>query len=143
MGFILKCGTIRSHTSYSRWNNFKICMSYACIKYINSNIELNEVPELYQFCISKLHDNNLNLEDYLFFFSKFIDYIYKIGIIGIYYLLLNQENIGYYVYSNNGYIVSMMQTVDPFIDKDKINIIHSYKEIFNNSFELKKNIYIL
>ena len=145
MGIILICSNCIFHVSYRSWNNFKIIISKACIRYINFETESKEFEN---YCINVLNNNVLlsqNLSDYLKFFIKNIEILKELNIIGIYHLLINQENKGYFVFSNSKKIFDMIQLLEPFFEENKQDLqnIHNLNALFNKSFQNSKNIYFL
>lgn len=147
MGIILSCSsssskTTKIHVSYRSWNNFKIIISKACIRYINFKTESKENNN---YRINVLNDNIMlseNLSDYLNFFIKNIEILKELNIIGIYHLLINQENKGYYVFSNSEKIFNMIKLIENFLD-DKLYNIPKFTNLFYDSFQNSKNIYVL
>lgn len=145
MGIILSCSSSSKtilHVSYRSWNNFKINISKACIRYINFKTQSKENNN---YCINMLNNNIMlsdNLSDYLNFFIKNIEILKELNIIGIYHLLINQENKGYYVFSNSEKIFNMIKLIENFLD-DKLCNIQNFQKLFYDSFQNSKNIYFL
>ena len=150
MGITLKCGNTKIHNSYGLWNNFRIIMSIACIEYmkysINCDIKTKILSEnkLAIYNDNDFHTkcNNHELLFYFNFFIKHVEYVKQLNLIGIYYLLSIPDNKGYYIYNNSSEILKMIDMVVKYVDNPKINI-QTYRDLFDNSCQYKKNIYIL
>lgn len=149
MGITLKCGDTKIHNSYSIWNNFRIIISIACIEYMKYSIKhdmktkiLTE-NKLVIYNDNDFHTKGNDLLFYLNFFIKHIEYVKQSHLIGIYHLLNIPDNKGYYIHSNSSEILHMIDMVVKYLDnKQQINI-QTYRDLFDNSFQYKKNIYIL
>ena len=135
MGITFKCGANMFHVSYRSWNNFRITMLEACLKYINSK---NELLNMYDY--NDLSNIILLTDKTLSFLIKNIEYLNKLNIIGIYHLLINDKC---YVYNNIKKILDMINIVENYINDCQKDDLNSYKDFFIQSVENKKNIYSL
>ena len=150
MGITLKCGDTIIHNSYGTWHNFRIIMSFACIEYMKYSIKCDMQTKI--LTENKLaiyndiyNDNkfyNQELLFYLNFFIKHIEYVSQLGLVGIYHLLCIPDNKRYYIYNNSYEIIKTIDMVLKYIDNKKINI-QTYRDVFENSYQYKKNVYIL
>jgi len=147
MGITLKCGDTKIYNTYRLWNNFRIIMAIACVEYLKCSIKRDMQTKILtenKLCLY----NDINSEDnkeLLFYFNLFIkhiEYLKDLNLIGIYHLLSIPDNKGYYIYNNSSEILKTIDMVGEYIDTQKINI-QPYRELFDNSCQSKKNIYIL
>ena len=161
MGIDFICGKFTLSFTYAFWNNIRLHLFEAFIKYSESlcitndndeppsiefryHIELAEL--LNRISIAKQNITNPNVDDsYLVIFDKMsdIDMLIYFNLSGIYTLLHKSDCEGFYSIGNSYDIYEMIQLVKPNIDNQFFKTITKEVELlFKNSLENKENIII-
>lgn len=148
MGLLLQC-TGKSpifpnnavlHCSYNEWNNIKVALSVACLRFIYAQNDeyVNVIDNFF------LEDRPLDLSVFYTFLVTHIAYLKSLQVGGLIHLIGSSAKKGFYTYSKCKDILNAVQVItsinnSAICEKHISNLVL----VLEHSILLKKNVYIL